>query len=62
MWIDHGCIDAIFIGEQFELLGYTSGCYSFTETVEEDIARFEVSLFEPHQSLGAETLGYIETA
>ena len=58
--IDNGGIDAVLLGKQFELLGYASGCYSFTETIEENIARFEVSLFEPHQSLGTESLRDVE--
>lgn len=38
MRIDYGCVDAVFLGEQFELLGNAACRDSFAETVQEDVA------------------------
>ena len=62
MGIYYGGIDAIFLGEHFELLGNaTCGDYS-AETVQEYVAGIKVFLFEPAHRLCTQCLGDVKSA
>lgn len=62
MGIDYCGVDAVFFGEQFELLGNSSCGDSFAETVQEDIAGIDAFLFEPAHRLCAQSLGNVKSA
>lgn len=62
MGIDYSCVDAVFLGEQFELLRNASCGDSFSETVQEDVAGIEAFLFEPAHRLSAQRLGDVKSA
>lgn len=60
MRIDYGGVYAIFLGKEFELLGYPSCSNSLTESVKEDVTGFYLLFFQPFSSFRFEILGDIE--
>lgn len=61
MGIDYSCVDAVFLGEQFELLGNATCGDSFAETVQEDVAGIETFIFKPAHRLCAQRLGDVKS-
>lgn len=62
MRIYNGCVQAIFLSKEFQLLRYPSCRYSLAETVEKYIARLYLSLLKPFGCFGLEILWDVEPA
>lgn len=47
MGIDDSGVDAVFLCEKFELLGYAAARDSLTKAIQEDIPGIDASIFQP---------------